>query len=56
MYPSGFSAICRVHCTKAEMCGVDSPLDKLDIEVRVAPNMATVVEETQQQQQQNTLM
>ena len=25
MYPSGFSAICRVHCTKAEMCGVDSP-------------------------------
>ena len=44
MYPSGFSAICRVHCTKAEMCGVDSPLDKLDIEVRVAPNMATVVE------------
>ena len=54
-YPSGFSAICRVHCTKAEMCGVDSPLDKLDIEVRVAPNMATVVEKTQQlhQQQQN---
>ena len=37
------------------MCGVDSPLDKLDIEVRVAPNMATVVEKTQQlhQQQQN---
>ena len=35
------------------MCGVDSPLDKLDIEVRVAPNMATVVKKTQQQQQQN---
>ena len=56
MYPSGFSAIFRVHCTEAEMCGVDSPLDNIDIEVRVAPNMATVVEETQQQQQQNTLM
>ena len=44
MYPSGFNAICRVHCTKAEMCGVDSPLDKFDIEVRVTPNMATVAE------------
>ena len=44
MYPSGFNAICRVHCTEAEMCGVDSPLDKLAIGVRVGPNMATVVE------------
>ena len=36
MYPSGFSAICRVHCTEAEICGVDSPLDKLKaIGVRV---------------------
>ena len=25
------------------MCGVDSPLDKLAIGVRVGPNMATVV-------------
>ena len=37
MYPSGFSAICRVHCTEAEMCAVDSPLDKLDIGMRVVP-------------------
>jgi len=44
MCPSGFSAIFRVHCTEAEMCGVDSPLDKLAIGVRVGPNMATVVE------------
>ncbi len=44
LYPSGFSAICRVHCTEAEMCGVDSPLDKLAIRVRVGPNMATVAE------------
>ena len=28
------------------MCGVDSPLDKLAIGVRVGPNMATVVEKT----------
>ena len=27
------------------MCGVDSPLDKLAIGVRVGPNMATVVGE-----------
>ena len=51
MYPSGFNVIYRVHCTKAEMCGVDSPLDTFDIEVRVAPNMAAVAEKTQQQQQ-----
>ena len=47
MYPSGFSAICRVHCTEAEMYGVDSHLDKLAIGVRVGPNMATVVEKQQ---------
>ena len=43
MYPSGFNAICRVHCTEAEMCGVDSPLDKRAIGVRIGPNMATVL-------------
>ena len=28
MYPSCFNAICRVRCTEAEMCGVDSSLDQ----------------------------
>ena len=31
----------------SEMCGVDSPLDKLAIGVRVGPSMATVVEKQQ---------
>ena len=41
IYPSGFNAIWKLHCTQAETCGADSPLEKLDSEVLVAPNMAS---------------
>ena len=35
------------------MCGVDSPLDKLAIGVRVGPNMATVAETNKQTKHKN---
>ena len=37
----------KIYSTKAELCGVDSPLDKLAVGVKVGPNMATVVEKQQ---------
>ena len=37
------------------MCGVDSPLDKLAIGVRVGPNMATVVEKQTTHKHNNTI-
>ena len=38
------------------MCVVDSPLDKLDIEVRVAPNVATVAEKHTHKKKHNNKM